>query len=490
VAGDDTQDGDQTRFRRVLGPFSVTSLVVGSIIGSGIFIIPALMTAQVASPLIVVGVFVLGGIITLAGALTFAELGGMFPHQGGQYVYLRESMGRSWAFLFAWTMFWVIETGIIAAVSLAFGRYAGVLFGWDGALASALAALGVIGLLTLINWLGIRLGALVHNIFTLAKTGALVLLVAVSFLLYRPTHDPFGPLVPAGMDGTQLVAAIGLIGVTSIFAYDGWFNVTYVSGEVKDPQRNVPLGLGLGVLVVVFVYALAVLAYFWVMPAADVASVGADGNSRIATAAAGVTMGAFGAVFIALAVMASTFGAVNGTVLAGPRMYNTAARDGLFWHPFRKLNRSHRTPSFALLYQAEWAGLIVLLSVPAADAYLVIINSVVFAIWLFNIPTAIGYFVLRRRMPDAPRPYRTLGHPFVPLLFLVAACAIVGYSIWSDVRLVVSDGFSGGTISRLSAFWGTLLVLTGVPFLWRWRRRAARGAARPVDGEASVAPVP
>lgn len=467
-----------------LGTFAITNIVVGSVIGSGIFILPALMTAQVPSPLLVMLAFVGGGIISLFGALTLAELGGMYPKEGGQYVFLRETVGPTWGFLYGWTAFWVVQTGIIAAVALAFGRFAGLLFGYDDAATSALVAVAGIVVLTLINLRGVTRGAAVQNITTVAKLAALGVLVIGGFLMARPDHRILTPLLPDGFGGWDLATTLGLAALTGIFAYDGWYYATYMAGEAKDPQRSIPKGLALGMLVVVGTYLAAVVAYFYVLPADDVAAVGADGNARIAAAVAEAFLGGPGVFFVAIAVMISTFGAVNGTILTSPRLFRAIANDGRFWHPFAKTSKRTQAPHMALVFQAEWACFLVLLSIPARDAYLALVNSIVFGIWLFFIPTAIGYFRMRRLRPDMDRPYRTWGHPVVPALFLGAAVVIVVNGIVGDIRAIATVGFAAAAPS-LTTFWGALMIGLGVPFALRDKFRQRRPVLDAIDAEAS-----
>lgn len=444
---------------------TVTTLTLGSIIGSGIFILPGEMAALVPSPLVVLAIFVATGAIALAGALTLAELGGMFPREGGQYVYLRESMGRGWAFMFGWSQFWVISTGIIAALSLALARFAVLVLGLPGGRAEIAIALVTIGVLTTINIVGLRPAAWVQNTFTVAKVAALAGLVAASFLLADPDHDPFDAAggMPSGFD---LLAAVSAAGLAAVFAYDGWHATTFVSAEVRHPQRNVPLGLGLGTAGVVVVYLSVVLAYFWVLPAGDIAAIGEDGTSRIGAEAARVTLGGTGARLISVAAVVSIFGSVNAFVLSGPRLFRAAASDGLFWGPLSRTGRTG-TPVTGLVLQAEWAAFLVLLSAPAPDAYLAIVRAIVFGLWLFHIPTAVGYFRLRRARPDAERPYRTWGHPVVPGLFLAAGLFIVGSAVWADVDRLASDGLTPGNAALYSSLWGSLIVASGLPFLLR-----------------------
>lgn len=442
----------------------MVSIVLGSVIGSGIFILPALMTATLPSAPWVLAAFIGGATVSLFGALTLAELGGMFPEEGGQYVYLRESLGRGWGFLFGWTQFWVVQTGIIAAISLAFGRFAGIVLGYDDAVTTAFVAVGAIAALTFINALGLRQGAFVQNILTIVKVAGIALLVGLAFFSGFPDHAWLGGDAPGGWD---LVGLIGLASLAGIFAYDGWYVVTYMAGEVKDPQRNIPFGLIVGMLLVAAVYVLTLLAYFWVLPTGDVAAIGTDGNSRIAAEVAAAVLGPVGAVLVAGLVMASTLGATNGQVLTGPRLFAGVARDGLFWRPFGKRNKRTDAPVMGLIYQGEWAAFLVLASVAATDAYLAVVSSVVFAIWLWFIPTAIGYFRMRRLHPDRPRPYRAWGHPVVPAVFLLAASAIVVNAVVSDILALSARGLAA--LPDLSSMWGLLLMAAGAPFLWRRR---------------------
>lgn len=454
--------------RKQIGRGAVVSIVVGSVIGSGIFILPGLMTAQLPSPPWVVAAFVAGGLLSLFGALTLAELGGMFPDEGGQYVYLRETVGKGWAFLFGWASFWLIQTGIIAAVSLAFGRFAGLVFGYDDAVTTAFVAVAAIAALTAINALGIRQGTAVQNLLTVVKVAGILVLVALAFFAGAPEHGWLSPAMPDAA-GWDFVTLFGLAALAGIFAYDGWYVVTYVAGEVRDPQRSIPLGLTLGMVGVVVVYLITILAYFWVLSAAEVSAIGTDGNSRIAADVAAAVIGPAGALLLAGLVMLSTLGAVNGQVLTGPRLFAALARDGMFWNAMGRRRGKRRSPVTALVFQGEWAAFLVLLSIFATDAYLAIVSAVVFGIWLFFIPTTVGYFRMRWREPGRPRPYRAWGHPVVPGLFLLAAASIVVNAIAHDVRLLVADGWGG--LPDLPSLWALLLILVGVPLLARGRTR-------------------
>lgn len=469
VAGDDVEPR--------LGLGATLSLVVGSVIGSGIFILPGVMTAALPSPPWVLAAFAAGALVSIAGALTLAELGGMFPQEGGQSVYLRETLGRGWAFLFGWTAFWVVQTGIIAAIALAFGRFAGILLGYDDAVTTAFVAVASIAGLTLVNVIGLKQGVLVQNLLTLAKVAGLGFLVVVAFLAGKGDHGWLDPGMPVER-GFDLAGVFGVAALAGIFAYDGWYVVTYVAREVKRPQRNIPLALGLGMAAVAIVYLVAVLAYFWVLPAGDVAAIGDDGNSRIAAEVARAVLGVGGATFIAVVVMLSTLGATNGQILTGPRLFSGLARDGLWWSAFAKRGR-FRTPTSGLVLQAEWAAFLVMVSVFARDAYTAVVNAVVFAIWIWFIPTAIGYFRMRRREPERERPYRTWGHPFVPGLFLAAAVAISVNAVIQDIRALLDDG--AGALSSLTSVWGLTLIAAGLPVLRRVQRRDAEAAASSVQ---------
>lgn len=437
-----------------LGLASATLLIVGSAIGSGIFRLPAQMAAQLDSAWLLLGVWVLCGLLSLAGALTFAEMGAMFPRAGGQYVFLREAFGERVAFLYGWAFFWVIQTGIIAAVAIAFSGFLGSFVPMTG-FQQQLLAMGVILVLSAINLVGVSYGALVQNVFTALKVAAILSLVALGFVLTGAADGLSRPVLPADAAGGGLVGAIGLAMVAAFFAYDGWNQSAFVASEVKDPQRNVPRSAILGVLVVMIVYVLATAVYLWVVPFDAIVAGGPDGapTPTLAADAARILLGPVGAALITGAIVISTFGTVNAFILSGPRVYYAMAKEGLGYKGMANVNRRFRTPDFAILLQMEWAMLLVL-----TGSYESLVNFSVFAIWLFYGVAGIGLFVLRRRRPDAPRPYRTLGYPAVPILFIATSAFIV-------VNSLLNDTFNAGM--------GLLLIATGVPALAiiEWRRR-------------------
>jgi APA family basic amino acid/polyamine antiporter len=481
-------------FQRELKLLDATMNVIGSMIGSGIFIVSADIARTVGGPGWLLMAWLVAGAITVIGALSYGELAGMMPHAGGQYVYLREAWNPLIAFLYGWTMFTVIQTGTIAAVAVAFAKFTAVLFpalGEDVVLfdaglfqvtAARLVAIASIVFLTGVNLRGLRAGKLVQDVFTLAKTAALLGLIALGLALGRNAQAVaanFGDFWRASwthvatVNGAQVVqsveplaglalfGALGAAMVGSLFASDAWNNITFTAGEVVEPKRTIPLSLALGTGTVIALYLLANLAYILVLPvegapgAADVLGRGIQfaSSDRVGVAAATMIFGAPAAAIMAVLIMVSTFGCNNGLILAGARVYYAMARDGLFFARAGALN-AKAVPGAALVVQAVWAGALCL-----SGTYGNLLDYVVFAVLIFYILTVAGLFILRRTRPEAERPYRAFGYPLVPALYIVAAAAIA-----LDL-LVMKPAY---TVPGLG------IVLLGVPVYFLWTRFAGR----------------
>ena len=479
-----------TEFNRGLGLFDATMVVVGSMIGSGIFIVSADIARLVGSPAWLLAAWVVTGVLTMAAAVSYGELAAMMPRAGGQYVYLREAYSPLCGFLYGWTLFLVIQTGTIAAVGVAFARFLGVLVpgvaedhyfiapvhlstGYAVSLSSAqVVAIALIALLTWTNTRGIEYGRIVQNVFTVAKTGALVALIAAGLLIgwnAEAVTANFGDLwTPRGqvdiVPGLSAVTALGLfVGICvaqtgSLFSSDAWHNITFTAGEVKDPRRNLPLALALGTGTVTALYLLANLAYLVTLPLSGIQSAPSD---RVATAALQVIVPGLGAGLMAAAILISTFGCNNGLILAGARAYYAMARDGLFFRRVGTLNPA-KVPAAGLALQGLWSVLLVLPRTydPSTgqygNLYGNLLDYVISAALLFYILTIAAIFRLRATRPDAARPYRAFGYPLVPAFYIAGAATI----------LLVLFAY------RAATTWpGLVIVLLGVPVYFAWRRR-------------------
>lgn len=476
----------QGSLKPTLGLFTAITLIVGSMIGSGIFRLPANMMYLVQDPFWLLMVWVVGGIFTICGALVFAEMAGMFPQAGGQYAYLRESMGRPWAFLYGWTFFWVVQTGIIASVALVFAQFTRRLMGYSDIWDPSIAVLCIVSL-SIVNYLGARFGGLVQNVFTIAKVAALALLILFGFLLGTPSHSTFGQTVASAPTGFGLFSAFFSAMLLGLFALDGWPQAAYVSPEIKDPRRNVPRAMLLGVSLVTIIYVLATAVFIYLVDAPTMMAIGApdSGLGPIAADAAKAFSGETGAKLISAAVMVSTFGTVNAFILTSPRIYYAVAQDGMFPERFRAIHPKNNTPGYATIVQGIWAGLLVCIGQFAADAYTALVAAVVFCIWLFYIPTVIGFFRLRRERPDAERPYRTTLYPFTPILFFIAAILVVGNTFYTNIVSLTKGKITGDVIANLTGFWGTFFVLLGAVAWYVMKRRSGAGTQAEPAGEAS-----
>ncbi len=490
---DSTSSQPQSEFVKAMTLTDATMLVAGSMIGSGIFIVSADIARKVESPAFLLIAWILTGVITLLGALAYGELAAMYPRAGGQYVFLRESMGPLMGFLYGWTLFVVIQTGTIAAVAVAFGRFSGVLwpsvgpdlYSWFpsgqvciGALGCSdpatqainlglspqrLVALVSILVLTWINLRGIREGKFVQTTLTAVKTGALVLLIVLAVTIGRnatATAANFGGGSFFGqVDVTgAFVVAFGAALIGSLFSSDAWNNVTFAAAEVQNPQRNLPLALVMGTGMVSLLYILANVGYLSVLPMqGDPAAADALGRGianatqdRVGTAAMEVMFGASGATIMAIAILISTFGCNNGLILAGARVYYAMARDRLFFRSAGVLNQK-RVPAVALILQSVWTALLCL-----TGTYNQLLNYVIFAALVFYVLTTLGLFILRAKRPDAERPYKALGYPFLPALYIALAGGVM-------VLILLSP------TSRTEAVSGLVLVLIGIPVYYLWR---------------------
>src|SRR5881227_1291552 len=473
---------------RGLGLLDSTMLVAGSMIGSGIFIVSSIIARQVGSPGWLLVVWIVTGVLTLMAALSYGELAAMMPKAGGQYVYLREAFSPLWGFLYGWTLFLVIQTGTIAAVAVGFARYMGVLVPWVsesnyliqpirlGGYAISLSTAQLVGLLliallTFTNTLGLKLGKIVQNVFTTAKTGALIALILLGIIVglrsgagaanFSDFWSLRGGLQEVGK-GLTAATAFGLfVGIcvaqtNSLFSADAWNNMTFTAGEVKDPRRNIPLSLALGTFVVIALYLLANVAYLVTLPFDQIQHAPGD---RVATATLNAIFPGLGPTIMAIGIMVSTFGCTNGLILAGARAYYAMARDGLFFRKSGQLNGA-KVPAWGLLFQGAWAIFLVLPRTydPATKAYgnlySNLLDYVISAALIFYILTIAGIFRLRQTRPDADRPYKAFGYPVIPVLYIAGAAAIL---------LVLF-------IYRPATTWpGLAIVLLGVPVYFAWR---------------------
>ncbi len=497
-----------------LGLFSSTAIVAGSMIGSGIFIVGADIARTTDSPALFLGAWLVTAVMTLIAALSYGELAAMMPKAGGQYVYLRESLGPLWGFLYGWTLFLVIQTGTIAAVCVAFGKFLGVFFPsvstthwlWHighvpaiplgpmvlgnmdiGVNTANLAGILVAVLLAIVNVFGVRLGALIQNVFTSAKALSLAALVLLTFTIGRNAtawNANFGEglhqfwknaswsslhPVQVGIGGpivlVNIVIVLAVVQVGSLFSSDAWNNITFTAGEVKNPKRNIPLSLILGAGFVLTVYFLASLGYLLVLPlhgdphGATALARGLQyaSEDRVATAALEVIFHSGGAYLMAAAILVSTFGCANGLSLAGARVYYAMSQDGLFFKSVGKLHPTYRTPAAGLLVQAVWTALLCV-----SGSYSQLLDYIIFAVLVFYILTIVGLFVLRVKKPDAPRPYKALGYPVLPALYIVMAT-------WICIVLL--------RYKPQYTWPGLVLVLLGIPVYLFWSWRAARQAA-------------
>ena len=477
-------------FKRGLGLFDSTMVVAGSMLGVGIFIVSAGMARQLASPGWLLVAWVVTGVLTVSAALSYGELAGMMPLAGGQYVYLREAFSPLWGFLYGWTLFLVIQTGTIAAVAVGFGRYLGALFPWvseDHYLlepihisanyaislsTGQLVALATIALLTWTNCRGLDYGKAIQNVFTTTKIGVVLVLVAVCFVFGWNAHavqTNFGNLwastgavaiVPglAATTGFGLFIALCVSQTGSLFAADAWNNITFTAGEVKNPRRDIPLSLALGTSIVMAIYLLTNLAYLVVLPLSAIQNAPAD---RVATQALGTVFPGLSVSLIAVGVLISSFGCDNGLVLAGARAYYAMARDGVFFKGAGRLN-SARVPAWGLAAQGIWAAMMVLprtydpVSHSYGNLYTDLLTYVISAALIFYILTIAAVFRLRSTRPNAERPYRAFGYPYVPALYIASASVIL-------IVLLVYQA---------STTWpGLAIIISGLPAYWLWTRR-------------------
>ena len=460
---------EQNEMKRELGLLDATLLVAGSMIGSGIFIVAADITRNVGSGGWLIAVWLITGLMTLIAALSYGELSAMFPKAGGQYVYLKEAYNPLVGFLYGWSFFAVIQTGTIAAVGVAFSKFTAylwpqvsedlILFSMGSFKISAaqVLAIATIILLTYINTKGVKGGKMIQTSFTLTKLFSLFGLIIFGFIMMKPeiwtsnwenawTMQKLSP--DCSFQSLTIAAALGAVAaamVGSIFSSDAWNNVTFIAGEVRNPKRNIGLSLFLGTMIVTIIYVLANLVYLAVLPLEEIAYADKD---RVAVAASSVIFGNIGTVIIALMIMVSTFGCNNGLILAGARVYHTMANDGLFFKKTASLNK-HAVPEFGLWLQCLVASVLCL-----SGKYGDLLDMISFVVVIFYVLTILGIYILRVKNPEAERPYKAFGYPFLPALYI-----LMGIS-FCILLIIYKPNFT----------WpGFIIVLTGVPIYYMWK---------------------
>ena len=440
-------------------------VVIGSVIGSGIFLTPQNVAATLQIPGLMIFVWVLTGLLTLAGALTNAEVAGMIPEAGGQYVFFRVTYGKLTAFLFGWTTFIVYQTGSIAAIAVAFARYFGyfvdlphlspALEAWKLPLLGNIYPLKNIGvtliaisatvLVTIINYFGVQFGEMLGNVFTFLKVAAIGSIIILAFAVGHGSTAHFFPLWGMPSSGA-LLSAIGVAMIATLWSYDGWNSLTFLAGEVKEPKKNIPLALVFGTIAVIIIYVATNLAYLYILPIEQIASsklVAADVMENI--------FHGYGGAVISALVMISTFGTVNATTMTTARVFFAMSKDKMFFKGMGTVHPKFRTPAKSLIVQGVWACILTL-----TGTYDQIFTYVIFAGWIFYALGAGAVFILRIRQPNAERPYKVPGYPFVPIIFIVVAT-------WFVINTIVQQ--------TADSIVGLLLVLAGIPFYLYWKKQ-------------------
>ena len=449
--------------KRDLGPWAAASIVIGTVIGSGIFLVPHDMILRVGTPGWVFGVWIFGGLLTLAGALSYAELAAAIPEAGGEYAYLREAYGPLWGFLYSWTQMWVAKSGSIATLATGFFYYLANFFpALDGVFYrlplplgphgapldlhwGQLLAIGLIAALAWLNYFGVKLGGDVQVAVTTVKV-VLIAGIVVAGLGFGSPHAA-APVSTVPLTAAGFFAAL----VAALWAYDGWNNVAMVASEVRDPQRNLPRALIGGTLAVIAIYLLANAAYFRVLSPVEVGA-----SPRVAGEMMRRILGSAGAGGVSIAAMISIFAALNGSILTGSRVPYAAARQGYFFRAIARVDEKHRTPGVSILALSAWSALLVL-----SGSYRQLFTYVIFASWiLYGMATA-AVIVLRIKRPDLPRPYRTFGYPVVPILFVLVAGVFIISTLWDSPR---------------ESIMGIALILLGLPFYAYWSHRRSGSA--------------
>ena len=428
---------------RALGLWETSAIVVGIMIGTAIFIVPSEITRAVGTPRAALMVWAVAGVLSLLGALSFAELAAMMPLAGGQYVYLREAYGSLVSFLCGWAFFIAAQTGGIAVLAVGFAEFLNEFFTMSLWEQRAAAALSIV-VFTAINYRGVREGGTVQSILTGLKVAAVMGLILLGYLLVH--GPPPARITLPAPSGVGLLGPFGVAMIGALWAYEGWNACTFASGEVKNPERNLPLALIFGTLAVIVLYLGLNLIYYHVLDLNEIA-----GSSRVGADAAVRIFGRTGSYLVTVVIIISTLGSLNGSILAAPRVYYAMAKDGLFFKWCSAVHPRYHTPHLALTVQMVWAVLMV-----AMGTYEELYTYVIFAAWVFYALTAYAVVILRRKQPDAPRPYRVFGYPFVPIIFVLT-------SAWLILNTLIEKPVEAGI--------GTLMVVVGVPVYFFWKRQ-------------------
>ncbi len=456
---------NQNELARRLSLTSSIYIVMGSMIASGIFLTPQNVAASVQIPGIMIFVWILTGLLTLAGALTNAEIASLIPEAGGQYVFFRVTYNDLVAFLYGWTTFIVYQTGSIAAIAVAFAKYLGYfvdlphlspeLEAWQlpflGSIfplkdiGVSLVAIGAIIFLAIVNYFGVHFGGFVVNLFTILKLIAIGAIIILSFSSSAGNVDNFFPLWGTPSNAT-LISAIGVAMIATLWSYDGWNSLTYLAGEIKEPQKNIPRALIFGTIAVIIIYVFTNLAYLYILPINEIAT-----SKLVAADVMDKLFAGYGGAIISAMVMISTFGAVNATSMTTARVFFAMAKDKMFFKGVEKVHPKYKTPGRSLMIQAVWASILTL-----TGTYDQIFTYVIFAGWIFYALGGYAIFILRKKMPDAVRGYRVPGYPYVPIVFIVVAT-------WFVTNTIISQ--------TTDSIVGLFLVLAGVPFYLYWKNQ-------------------